>query len=241
MISSFVNSNFNNVLKIFIVSYLVINSEYCVAKTYSSSQEHLDVIKNACQPLRNDINKNFGRSRVLTKFFDAIDNYNRNENCRKECISFFDAEYYENGNYSRIDLNYYCVEPFSEKSYLIREADENIVLFKDCMETDADACLKLDEKGWLFDEDFPFSLKACMLNSGAGCYAYANYLWKNKKYKDAYKILEKGCDLNDAGSCRDLAYQYTRVNPGIPRDLQKSHKFYQKGCDLGDMKCCNNL
>lgn len=110
----------------------------------------------------------------------------------------------------------------------------------ECNSGDVSACEVMSL--WVDDEGVKiFAKKGCELNSGLSCAQYGDSLWNKEKYKEAYQIAEKSCNLNHAHACFFLGYQYSRVNPGIPRDMQKSQKFYQKACDLGHMESCNKL
>ncbi|WP_199769283.1 tetratricopeptide repeat protein, partial [Helicobacter cetorum] len=92
-----------------------------------------------------------------------------------------------------------------------------------------------------------FYKQACELGNKQGCYeagfAY-NFMSDIKDYKQAFKIHQKGCDLEYPKSCDYLANMYEKGQE-VAKDSkmalelhQKAFALYQKECDLKNGASC---
>jgi uncharacterized protein len=91
-----------------------------------------------------------------------------------------------------------------------------------------------------------YLLKACTLNSGAGC-NNIGVAWSEGKdgasdvdHVKARTFYEKACKLANGLGCFNLGNIY-RLGEGVPSDLAKAATFFQKSCDLNEAKGCTEL
>lgn len=128
---------------------------------------------------------------------------------------------------------------------------------KACILGDADICLKVADRlhSDLKDKDAfkkaeKYYIKSCDYNNARGCRLLGSlYYWYSSKHKDKYlavkmtetghKLLEKGCNLGDAQSCKTLGIIHengmcVNINAII------AHEFYEKACALGEYSTCEN-
>lgn len=83
----------------------------------------------------------------------------------------------------------------------------------------------------------------CFLNQGDKCYAAGlDYQEGTDTIKidenKALKYLEKGCELDNADSCRSLGHYFNKKNEN--RNLEKASSYYKKACELGDGASCTS-
>jgi len=77
---------------------------------------------------------------------------------------------------------------------------------------------------------------ACDEGDPVACRTVAQVRAKRGKTEDAISLYERGCELNDARSCRELGGQ-ARILPD--KVSATSFEFYEKACDLGDALGCD--
>jgi TPR repeat protein len=94
---------------------------------------------------------------------------------------------------------------------------------------------------------FEFYVKACNLNSGAGC-GYAGTLQTigkgtQKNPTKGRALREKACNtLKYASSCNDLGTAWAEGTDGATgKDVVKARNYYNDACKLGDGLGCFNL
>lgn len=83
----------------------------------------------------------------------------------------------------------------------------------------------------------------CFLNQEDKCYAAGlDYQKGTDTIKidenKALKYLEKGCELDNADSCRSLGHYFNKKNEN--RNLEKASSYYKKACELGDGASCTS-
>ena|GEM_PF-2885312 len=121
-----------------------------------------------------------------------------------------------------------------------------------CTGEDATSCSTL---GYMIEEgkgakpDFAqasqYYLKACNAGDSLGCGNLGVLMAQGKGVprndKDALPLLEKGCAVNAADSCRFLASFYEKGRAKLPVSHASAHFYRLKACEVGDVPSCERL
>ncbi len=83
----------------------------------------------------------------------------------------------------------------------------------------------------------------CTQNNGVSCRSAGTDYYKGLgtpiSTKDAVRLWKRGCELQDAGSCRLVAAVFFNGKSGVSED--EAADFLVKSCKLGDPAACTNL
>lgn len=126
---------------------------------------------------------------------------------------------------------------------------------KACILGDADICIRVADKihSNLKDKDAfkkaeKYYIKSCDYNNSRGCRLLGSlYYWYSSKHKDndiaakmtekGHKLLEKGCNLEDAQSCKTLGIIHEK-GIGVNINALIAQEYYEKACALGEYSTC---
>lgn len=81
----------------------------------------------------------------------------------------------------------------------------------------------------------------CQADYGGACFSLAQRLFNTKDFVTSLQWAEKGCALDDAGSCGMVGYYHFVPPPGIVWDTKVGADAHEKACNLGDATGCANM
>lgn len=135
----------------------------------------------------------------------------------EEACSDLASKYYEQENYAQ-----------AQKYYQLSCDLENLESCASSIEVKA----KTDKN---YNKTIPH-YELCYKGYTKSCGMSADYLEEGKQFKEAKKLYERGCFLDDKRSCDFMGWLYSEEN-----NTEKALDYYRQACDLGSIYSCNKL